>query len=108
VPVDAVEDSAASRPARRKVSELDDDDLVAAMEKSHWQILAASRTLGISRPTVYKLLEAHPRIRFPANISEEEIRAAWAACAGDLQQCASRLMTPAEALRRHIGSLGLN
>lgn len=100
-------DAAASRPVRRKVSELSDDDLVEAMEKSQWQILAASKVLGISRPTVYKLLEAHPRIRFPANISEEEIRAAWEACEGDLQRCASRLMTPAEALRRHAGILGL-
>lgn len=100
--------SAVSRPVRRKVSELSDDDLVEAMEKSQWQILAASRMLGISRPTVYKLLEAHPRIRFPANISEEEIRATWEACEGDLQRCASRLMTPAEALRRHVGLLGLS
>lgn len=99
--------ASASRPVRRKVSELSDDDLVEAMEKSQWQILAASKALGISRPTVYKLLEAHPRIRFPANISEEEIRAAWLACEGDLQRCASRLMTPAEALRRHVGLLGL-
>ena len=103
----AVSPAAASRPVRRKVSELSDDDLVEAMEKSQWQILAASRALGISRPTVYKLLEAHPRIRFPANISEDEIRAAWTACEGDLQRCASRLMTPAEALRRHAGLLGL-
>ncbi len=100
--------AAASRPVRRKVSELSDDDLVEAMEKSQWQILAASKALGISRPTVYKLLEAHPLIRFPANISEEEIRAAWEACEGDLQRCASRLMTPAEALRRHVGLLGLS
>ena len=100
--------AAASRPARRKVSELSDDDLVDAMEKSQWQILAASKMLGISRPTVYKLLEAHPRIRFPANISEEEIREAWEASKGDLQRCASRLMTPAEALRRHAGLLGLD
>jgi len=98
----------APRPVRRKVSELSDDDLVEAMEKSQWQILAASRMLGISRPTVYKLLEAHPRIRFPANISEQEIRAAWMACEGDLQRCASRLMTPAEALRRHVGLLSLS
>lgn len=99
---------ASSRSVRRKVSELSDDDLVEAMEKSQWQILAASKVLGISRPTVYKLLEAHPRIRFPADMSEEEIRLAWTACEGDLQRCASRLMTPAEALRRHIGLLGFH
>jgi len=100
--------AAASRPVRRKVSELSDGDLLEAMEKSQWQILAASKMLGISRPTVYKLLEAHSRIRFPANISEEEIRAAWKASEGDLQRCASQLMTPAEALRRHVGLLGLS
>jgi len=97
----------ASRPVRRKVSELSEDDIVEAMEKSQWQILAAAKQLGISRPTVYKLLESHPRIRFPADIAEEEIRAAWHVCGGDLQRCASRLMTPAEALRRHAGLLGL-
>lgn len=107
VPAGAAASASVSRPVRRKVSELSDDDLLEAMEKSQWQILAASKALGISRPTVYKLLEAHPRIRFPANISEEEIRAAWEACEGDLQRCASRLMTPAEALRRHAGLLGL-
>lgn len=103
----AVAGAVSPRPARRKVSQLSDDDLVEAMEKSQWQILAASKALGISRPTVYKLLEAHPRIRFPASISEEEIRVAWAACEGDLQRCASKLMTPAEALRRHVGIIGL-
>lgn len=108
VPADVAASASASRPVRRKVSELSDDDLVEAMEKSQWQILAASKALGISRPTVYKLLEAHPRIRFPANISEEEIRVAWEACEGDLQRCASKLMTPAEALRRHVGLLGLS
>lgn len=107
IPVQPAVSVLAPRPARRKASELSDDDLVEAMEKSQWQILAASKQLGISRPTVYKLLEAHPRIRFPSNIAEEEIRAAWHACAGDLQRCASRLMTPAEALRRHVGLIGL-
>lgn len=107
VPGSANTAAVSPRPMRRKVSELSDDDLVEAMEKSQWQILAASKALGISRPTVYKLLEAHPRIRFPANISEEEIRAAWEACEGDIQQCASRLMTPAEALRRRVGQLGI-
>jgi two-component system nitrogen regulation response regulator GlnG len=104
----ASDSDSASRPVRRKVSELSDDDLVEAMEKSQWQILAASKALGISRPTVYKLLEAHPRIRFPADIAEEEIRTTWKACEGDLQRCASRLMTPAEALRRYVGMLGLS
>lgn len=106
IPVQAPVPVVAPRPARRKASELSDDDLVAAMEKSQWQILAAAKWLGISRPTVYKLLEAHPRIRFPSEIAEEEIRTTWLACEGDLQRCASRLMTPAEALRRHLGALG--
>lgn len=107
VQLPAAAPAATARPVRRKVSELSDDDLVEAMQRNHWQILGAARQLGISRPTMYKMLEAHPRIRFPAGIAEEEIRAAWRECEGDLQRCASRLMTPAEALRRYVGLLGL-
>lgn len=92
---------------RRKVSELSHHDLSAAMEQCDWQILAAAQQLGISRPSLYKLLHDHPHIRFPARIPIDEIHAALQACDGDLLRSASRLMTPVEALRRHLGALGI-
>ncbi|NVM78415.1 two-component system nitrogen regulation response regulator GlnG [Duganella sp. SG902] len=94
----------APRP-RRKPADVTPQDLVAAMEQGQWQIRSAARHLGISRPSVYKLLQAHPHIRLPAHIPAAEIRAALQACAGDVTDCASRLMTPSEALRRHLSAL---
>jgi hypothetical protein len=62
--------------------------------------------LGISRPSLYKLIEAHPAIRAAAQIPEEEISAAAHAHHGDVVLCASQLRTPAEALRRHLRLAG--
>jgi two-component system nitrogen regulation response regulator GlnG len=94
-------------PDRRKLSELSHEEICDAMEQCDWQIQGAAQRLGISRPSLYKLLETHPRIRFPARIPVAEIQAAVRACDGDLLRCASRLMTPAEALRRHLIALGI-
>jgi two-component system nitrogen regulation response regulator GlnG len=90
---------------KRKPADVTPQDLVAAMEQGRWQIRSAALHLGISRPSVYKLLQVHPHIRLPAHIPATEIRAALQASAGDLTNCASRLMTPAEALRRHLSLL---
>ncbi|MDO9193320.1 MAG: hypothetical protein Q7U12_10520, partial [Undibacterium sp.] len=61
----------------------------------------------ISRPSMYKLLEAHAQIRRIEQISEEEIRQSLETSAGDVERCASLLKTPSEALRRHLRGLGL-
>ena len=93
---------------RRKLDELTGDDVLAAMEDNGWQISAAAQQLAISRPSLYKLIEAHPAIRPAALIPAEEIAAALRAAGGDLSSCASQLKTPSEALRRHLRVLGLD
>jgi two-component system nitrogen regulation response regulator GlnG len=101
----AAHDGAA--PVRRRLADLDEGEVLAAMEKSEWYIQGAAQALGISRPSMYKLLEAHPQIRSLDRISLEEIRQAVIDCGGDVEQCASRLKTPAEPLRRHLRLLKL-
>jgi two-component system nitrogen regulation response regulator GlnG len=91
--------------ARRKPSELDEDDILDAMARHGWTIQAAACALGISRPTLYKLLEGHSRIRWPDRIPHDEIARAWEASGGDVTRCAALLHTPAEALRRHLRKL---
>ena len=85
---------------RRKPSALSDGDVLGAMAANEWNIQAAAQALGISRPSLYKLLEDHPQIRRAETIPEEEIARAMAECGGDLERCAALLQTPAEALRR--------
>ncbi len=92
---------------RRKLAQVTSDDLLKALESHGWQISGAAQALGISRPSLYKLIEAHPAIRPAAMIPVDEISTALREFRGDLTLCASYLKTPSEALRRHMRVLGL-
>ncbi|HEY0062053.1 MAG TPA: sigma 54-interacting transcriptional regulator [Telluria sp.] len=93
--------------ARRRLADISAHDLLQAMENNGWQISAAAQQLGVSRPSLYKLIEAHPAIRAASAIPAQEIKAAWQAGGFDLDACAAALKTPSEALRRHLRTLGL-
>ena len=93
--------TAAVRP---RLADLDDDRVTAAMERAGWQIRAAADVLGVSRPSLYKLLAAHPQIRRIDAIPAEEIHAAHRLHGGDVARCASALKTPSEPLRRWLAS----
>jgi transcriptional regulator with GAF, ATPase, and Fis domain len=97
----------AGAPARANLAALDHDAVLAAMNGSGWQIRAAAQALGISRPSMYKLLAAHPLVREAAAIPLEELRAALHVHQGDLAGCAKALKTPSEALRRQLRGHGL-
>jgi two-component system nitrogen regulation response regulator GlnG len=92
-------------PPRRKPSELTDADVLDAMAGNDWNIQAAARALGISRPTMYKLLDAHGEIRWAERIPAAEIEQALEACGGDVARCAVVLKTPTESLRREVRRL---
>jgi two-component system nitrogen regulation response regulator GlnG len=94
-------------PPRRKPSELGDDEVLKAMADNDWNIQAAARALGISRPTMYKLLDAHGEIRWAERIPADEIEGTLAACARDVARCAAVLKTPTESLRREVRRLAI-
>lgn len=99
--------SKADAPPRKRLADITEQDVLKAMEKHHWYIQGAAQELGVSRPSMYKLLEAHTQIRRPEKIAPEEIRRSLETSAGDLERCAALLKTPAEALRRHLRGLGV-
>ena len=92
---------------RRRLHEVDEDEVLGAMNAAGWQVQAAAEGLGISRPSLYKLLAAHPAIRPPEQIPLDEIRHTLRLHGEDLIKCASSLRTPAEALRRYLRANGL-
>jgi len=94
-------------PRRRKPSELTDQDVLAAMDKHAWCIQDAANELGISRPSMYKLLEANPQVRNVVHIPYDELMRAYEQSGGDLAQCAALLRTPSDSLRRHLRVLGV-
>jgi two-component system nitrogen regulation response regulator GlnG len=92
---------------RRKPSDITDAEVLQAMAGNDWNIQAAARSLGISRPTMYKLLDAHRDIRWAERIPADEIERTLAACAGDVARCAEVLKTPTESLRREVRRLAM-
>jgi len=102
-------DSKIPQPAtpRKKLAELSDDDVLRAMENNDWYIQGAAQELGVSRPSMYKLLDNHSQIRRAEQIPTEEIRQSLETSAGDAEACAALLKTPSEALRRYLKVVGL-
>ena len=48
---------------RRKLGDVAEEEIVAALANNGWAIRPAALALGISRPSLYKLLELYPHIR---------------------------------------------
>lgn len=96
---------APAAPARRvELGDVDAQQVMRAMEESGWRIRSAAQALGISRPSLYKLLAKHPQIRRLDAIAPDELQAAWLASGADALRCASALKTPSEPLRRWFGA----
>lgn len=94
--------SPAEKQTRKKLNELSEADVLTALEENEWNIQSAAQALGISRPSMYKLMDNNTQIRRVEKIPEEEIQQAWKTANNDIEVCASLLKTPAEALRRNL------
>jgi transcriptional regulator of acetoin/glycerol metabolism len=81
--------------------------LLAALAANHWQPRAAARQLGISRPSLYFLLDAFPRTRKAMDLSVEEIAEAGERCGGRLREMAAMLQVSEAGIRRRMKQLGL-
>jgi len=93
--------------SRKKLHEISPDAVLTAMRNQRWEILAAAQELGVSRPSMYKLIEQHPLIRRAQDIPVTEIQSALLASQQQIDRCAEILQTPAEALRRYLLLSGL-
>ncbi|HEY8208422.1 MAG TPA: sigma-54 dependent transcriptional regulator [Myxococcaceae bacterium] len=93
--------------ARRKPSGIDAEELRAALRESEWDLQAAADRLGISRPSMYTLLQKNPAIRTTGDLSPEEIAQCFRDCGGDLASMARRLEVSKRALGQRVKGLGL-
>lgn len=105
-PVQApVEPPAAAR--RRKPAEVSEEELLAVLRAHRWRLKSAAEELGISRPSLYVLIEHCPAIRKAGDLKVEEIVLCHRECGGDLDLMVERLMVSRDALHRRIRELGL-
>ncbi len=90
------------RPWRGNIAE---EDLVVVMREHKWSIGKTARHLGVSRNTLYSLIEQSPSIRLAKNLSAEEITRASQECGGDMNAAAEKLEVSARALKLHLKKL---
>ena len=101
---------AAKRPpsrAYRKPSTVGESELLAALAAHRFELKAAARALGISRPALYLLIERCPSIRKAGDLERREVERALAGAAGDLDAAAQALQVSREGLRQRLRALGL-
>jgi two-component system nitrogen regulation response regulator GlnG len=78
--------------ARRPASEgTSDGELIAALRANGWRTSAAARQLGISRTTLYKLIDRSAAIRKAKDVSADEIRRCMGERGGDVETIAAAL-----------------
>lgn len=109
----AAETSTTPAPARRKVntyrkpSAVDEAELLAALRDNRWQLKPTAQQLGISRPSLYTLIERCPGIRKAVELEAAEIMQAWQACAGDLESMVDQLEVSKSGLQMRMKELQL-
>jgi two-component system nitrogen regulation response regulator GlnG len=92
---------------RRKPSEVTDQELVEALRATSWDLKAAADRLGITRPSLYLLIDKSPSLRTAGDLSAEEISRCFQECNGDLDALVQRLEVSKRGLQRRLRELGL-
>ena len=96
-------------PARsRRAADIDEDEMIEALRLHAFNLQAAADSLGISRSSLYKLVEKSPRVRKASDLSAEEIERCRDEHGHRLDLMAERLEVSRRALRRRMTELGLD
>ncbi|NTX36050.1 sigma-54-dependent Fis family transcriptional regulator [Myxococcus sp. CA033] len=93
---------------RRRPSDVGEQELLATLRASGWDLQATAVRLGISRSSVYLLIDKSTLLRSAGEVSPEELTRCFHECAGDVDEMAQRLEVSRRALLRRIRELGLD
>ena len=102
----APEPDPAAQPARA-VESIGDAELAEVLRRHAWRPSRAARELGISRTTMYRLIDASPQIRKAADLSREELVAARDAAGHELDRMVDLLEVSRRGLQLRMKELGL-
>ncbi|MFP2925798.1 sigma 54-interacting transcriptional regulator [Pyxidicoccus sp. 3LG] len=107
IPADFVPTPELRNVARRKASQVTEQELLAALRKNDWDLKATAEALGVARPSLYDLIDKSPNLRTAGDLSAEEITRSFHECGGDLDVMVGRLEVSRRALGRRLKELGL-
>jgi len=91
----------------RVPSQVPVEEILAVLRNNAWEVKPAAEQLGISRPSLYVLIEKIPGLRKASDLSRAEILEERARCHGDLTATALRLEVSRSGLLLRMKQLGL-
>jgi two-component system nitrogen regulation response regulator GlnG len=95
------------RTVFRSPQDVSEEELLAALAANRWRPRETACQLGISRPSLYFLLDTFPSVRKAMDLSREEIAEAGECCGGCLREMAALLQVSEAGIRRRVKQLGL-
>ncbi|MEM1178135.1 MAG: sigma 54-interacting transcriptional regulator [Acidobacteriota bacterium] len=99
-PVDA-------KPVYRKPSEIPEEELLKALRDHDFRILPTAKALGVSRTSLYHMIERSSRVRKPSELRRDELETAAADFGGQLQAMATALEVSKPGLEQRLRQLDL-
>lgn len=100
--------AAAPRKARRRASEIPEEEWMAALDLHRWQVRPAADELGIAHNTLYKLMRESDKVRNAKDLDKGELEAEIAASGGDVDAMCRKLRVSKLALQKRLKALGLS
>ena len=92
---------------KRRPEQINDDELVEVLRAHDFSTSKAAATLGISRTSLYALIEKCPRVRKARDLGDDEVRQALAAADGSSAAAARALEVSERGLKLRIKELGI-
>lgn len=89
----------------RRYTEVTVEELHDAMTQAKWEVMTTAKLLGVSRQSIYKLIERDSELRMVGDISLDELLASYEKCGGDFLAMRDHLKVSLPALRRRFREL---
>ncbi len=94
------------RAARRTdLDTISNDRLIDTLRRNRFKVAAAARELGISKTSLYQLMERCDQIRKAKDLTAAQIRKAQQACSGDVKAMAEKLEVSTRGLKLRMTEL---
>lgn len=101
------DDAKPRRPSYRPPSEVGDDELVEVLAENRYLIKPTAEQLGVSRSSLYSLMEKCPGVRKAVDLTREEIEASLERHEGDLEAMVDELQVSGNGLQMRMKELGI-
>jgi len=82
-------------------------ELTETLRACRWDVKGAAEALGVSRSSLYNLIDRDPRLRKASDLDDREIEDAYRACGGDLERMVDRLEVSKAGLATRLRARGL-